>query len=231
MPTRTVAIHQPNYAPWLGYFAKIARAGTLVFLDDVQFSKNSYINRVQVLGRDAARWLTVPVSVHLGQTIAETRAAQQGWPQRHLDTLRGRYGRSARFRETWPLVTDFYADLPDTSLAASNRTLIERIAAVLGLRCRFVASSQIDTGATTGDERLARIVHAIAPGGTYLSGRGGAAYQMPETFAKAGLSLAYLDFQHPRYAQDGPAFIAGLSVLDALFHSGVAEVRRFVGAA
>src|SRR5690606_21435204 len=43
-----VAIHQPNYAPWLGYFHKLAQADVFVFLDDAQFSKGSYTNRVQV---------------------------------------------------------------------------------------------------------------------------------------------------------------------------------------
>ena len=224
----TVAIHQPNYAPWLGYFAKIARADLFVFLDDVQFSKNSYINRVQVLGNGAARWLTVPVSVHLGQTITEVRPAQLGWEERHLDTLRGSYRRAQHFREMWPLVNTLYADLPDTSIAASNRMLVERIAGVLGLKSRFVMSGDIPTDGATSDTRLARIVQATAPGGTYLSGRGGAGYQSPATFAQAGLSLAYADFQHPEYIQGDTAFVGGLSILDALFHCGIEAVKGFV---
>ena len=67
---RVVAIHQPNYLPWLGYFAKISEADEFVFLDDVQYSKNSYTNRVKVLHADKPRWLTVPVSFRYGDTLS-----------------------------------------------------------------------------------------------------------------------------------------------------------------
>src|SRR3546814_3690829 len=74
-----VAIHQPNYLPWLGYFHKIARADVFVFLDDVQFSKNGYTNRVRILGDGAARWLTIPAAVHLGDPIGAVRPARPDW--------------------------------------------------------------------------------------------------------------------------------------------------------
>ena len=57
-----VAIHQPNYFPWLGYFAKLASCDCFVLLDNVQFPRLSYCNRVQVRDVSVARWLSVPVN-------------------------------------------------------------------------------------------------------------------------------------------------------------------------
>jgi len=83
-----VSIHQPNYFPWLGYFYKIVNSDVFVFLDNVQFSKNSYINRVQIYGKDEkVRWLTVPVSVHLGQLIEEVHPSSIDWRSKHLDII------------------------------------------------------------------------------------------------------------------------------------------------
>lgn len=217
-----VAIHQPNYAPWLGYFHKIARADAFVFLDDAQFSKNSYINRVQIDGGGTPRWLTVPVRVTLGDSINRVMPAESEWRRRHLDTLRHYYRAAAHFRPMWAALEEIYAGLPAGDIAASNRALILALADRLALCCRFVLASTISTGGALGDSRLIALVRAVAGEGraVYLSGRGGASYQDAAKFAEAGIALNYSDFVHPTYAQAGPGFLPGLSVIDALFHTG-----------
>jgi hypothetical protein len=215
-----VAIHQPNYLPWLGYFRKIALADVFVFLDDVQFSKNSYTNRVRILGDGRARWLSVPVSVHLGDTIRAVHPARADWSGSHLDTLKTFYRHAPAFNTVWPRVQEIYHTAPSADIAGINRALVEAVAGELGLACRFLASSDLDTGEATGDDRLARIVSDLAPGGTYLSGEGGSKYQDPGKFEAAGITLRYPGFQHPTYDQGGTPFVAGLSVLDAAFRLG-----------
>ena len=58
-----LAVHQPHYAPWLGYFAKWAASDLFVFLDTVQYVKNGWQNRNRIKTREGPRWLTVPVRV------------------------------------------------------------------------------------------------------------------------------------------------------------------------
>jgi len=60
---RVVAIHQPNFLPWLGYFDKLARADTFVLLDSVQFPKRNgtWMNRVKLLVGGEPGWITVPI--------------------------------------------------------------------------------------------------------------------------------------------------------------------------
>jgi len=223
-----VAIHQPNYAPWLGYFAKMAMADIFVFLDDAQYSKNNYINRVQVMGGAGPRWLTVPVSHRFGDPILAVRPARPGWARAHLDSLRGFYRDAPAFAAVWPEVEAAYRALPEGSLADSNIALVEALARLLGIRARFRRSSEIDTGGAPGDQRLAQLVQALAPGGCYLSGRGGARYQDPETFRRAGVGLRYTGFVHPDYDQGGRMFVPGLSVLDAAFRLGWARTGALV---
>ena len=222
-----VAIHQPNYLPWLGYFAKLAQADLFVFLDDVQFSKNGYTNRVQVLNGSRRHWLTVPARVSLGDAINRVVPAKSDWARSHCDTLSNFYRRAPAFREVWPDIEALYANAPTDDIAAANIHFVLGLARLLRLSRETVRSSTIDTGVATGDERLAAIVSELAPGGTYLSGSGGRKYQDPATFDARGIALNYTRFAHPVYDQGG-GFETGLSLVDAAFRLGWDATRDMI---
>jgi hypothetical protein len=215
-----VAVHQPNYAPWLGYFHKLARADVFVFLDDAQFSKGSYTNRVQVLLGGKPRWLTVPVSQTLGTPINRVAIARDDWARAHLDSLHAGYRDAAQFRVVWPDIEDIYAGLPHGSLAQANAALIARLASKLGISTPTHVASALGAEAASGDDRLIALCRHFGGDVAYLSGRGGAKYQDESKFMAAGVPLHYTTFEIADYPQGGGAFVGGLSVLDAVFHLG-----------
>src|SRR5437870_12694072 len=91
-----VAIHQPQYLPWLGYLAKWAEADVFVFLDTVQFEKNGWQNRNRIKTAAGPQWLTVPVRARLGTAIADVAIdTVQPWAPRHLRAIELAYRRAA----------------------------------------------------------------------------------------------------------------------------------------
>ena len=58
-----ISAHQPAFMPWLGYLHKIAVCEKFVILDDVQFEKNSFINRNYIMGHNGPILLTVPIKL------------------------------------------------------------------------------------------------------------------------------------------------------------------------
>src|SRR5690349_22313551 len=98
---KLVAIHQPNFFPWLGYFNKIARADIFIVLDNVQFSKTggTWSNRVRFLLQGQPTWATVPVerSFHGVRLVCEMRVANGPWWARLLRAFRGAYRRAPYF--------------------------------------------------------------------------------------------------------------------------------------
>ncbi len=220
-----VAIHQPNYAPWCGFFAKLKAADVLVLLDDAQLPRGrSYVARTRVLGPTGPQWLTVPVAHSESgelRLIGEARIADPGWARRHLQTLRARYGRSPFFAEVFPLLQPLY-ESAGPWLAEFNERLLHALSAYLGLQRRVVRASTLGCPGR-GDERLVALVRAVG-GATYLSGPSGPKYQAADKFTAAGLQLAIRAYVPVPYPQGQP-FVAGLSVLDALFRCGRATTE------
>jgi hypothetical protein len=67
-----VAVHQPQYLPWIGYFDKMRRADVFCYLDDVQYKKNEWQNRNRIKTAQDWQWLTVPVRYRFPEKIKTT---------------------------------------------------------------------------------------------------------------------------------------------------------------
>ncbi len=226
-----IGIHQPNYAPWLGYFHKIAKSDVFIFLDDVAFSKGSVINRVKVLDNGQPSWLTVPAKPKLGTPINQVAPGQADWPARHLSKLRNAYRQADFFSTCWPEIEMLYASLDGLSLCEANETIIRRLCTILELNAGFLRSSEIPKpDDLNSDDLLIELVKHAAPTPTYLSGSGGRKYQDEDKFRAAGVTLEYTGFSPAAYPQTAEPFAAGLSVLDAALNVGWDGVRTLIGA-
>lgn len=218
MPLR-VAIHQPNYAPWCGYFTKLAACDVFLFLDDVQLTKGGYTPRCRIRGAAPEKpplWLTVPI--HASGLIRDARFAGPAWPRKHLQTLAQRYARAPHLRQALALIEPLYAD-PGELLAPFNIRLIRAVASYLELPARTVLASDLAVSGA-GSDRLINLVRAVG-GDFYISGKGGQKYQDPAQFAAAGLAFDVHVYRPIPYDQRwGPDFVPGLSILDALFLLG-----------
>jgi WbqC-like protein family len=225
-----VAIHQPNFFPWLGYFDKLARAEVFVLLDDVQFPKKggTWINRVRLLIDDEPAWVTVPVdrSYHGVRQVREMRIDEHTpWRRKLLGTIQASYGRAPHKSEVMPLLSELIGN-PTDRLAEYNRASIVALADELGLTTEFVLSSSIGVTAQATD-RLIELVKAVGGSG-YLSGGGAAGYQEDARFPDAGIELVHQRFEPPTYPQLASTTVPGLSVIDALLNCGIDGTRRLI---
>ncbi|MBF0417773.1 MAG: WbqC family protein, partial [Magnetococcales bacterium] len=57
----TLAVLQPGYLPWLGFFDQMSRSDHFVYYDDVQYDKHGWRNRNRLRSADGPIWVTVPV--------------------------------------------------------------------------------------------------------------------------------------------------------------------------
>src|SRR5450631_1867991 len=99
-----VAIHQPAYLPWLGYFDRIAASDLFIFLDTVQFERNSFTNRNRIKTASGPIWLTVPVRLrgHMEKILNEIEIDNtKGWKKKHLRAVEQNYHRAPMFAKNF----------------------------------------------------------------------------------------------------------------------------------
>lgn len=219
-----VAIHQPNFFPWLGYFDKIRRADVFVLLDAVAYPRagsggmGSWCNRVRLAVQGEARWVTCPLRrTPLGAPIRAVEIDDtQPWRAKLLRTLDVNYSKAPQFATCMAIIEPLIR-APESNLASFNIHVIEAVAAHLGLSVHFIRQSTLSYSGRATD-LLVSLVKAVG-GSAYLSGDGAGGYQRDELFAENGLGFIKQDFSAEPYGEPS-RFIPGLSVIDYLMWDG-----------
>jgi len=227
-----VAIHQPNFMPWLGYFDRMIQADLFVLLDHVQFERRNYQNRCMIRLEDDTKWLTVPV-VQLSQKekIIDKRvdnpedlSGGRWWGPNHFQTLRYAYRKSPYFALYAPKLREILHARWD-KLVDLNVATLEFVREALAIETPLVKSSTL--ACEVQKSALLLDVCQRVGASAFLGGMGGSReYLDKEAFAAARMGVVWQQFAHPVYPQPGTApFMKGLSVLDLLFNCGPASAE------
>lgn len=221
---RTISIHQPAYLPWLGYFDKILRSDIFVFLDCVQYEKNSFINRNKIKSKEGGMWLTVPVlsKGHLDSSLLETRIDQtKNWKKKHLQSIEMNYGKAPRFQKQnlldlfrWngELISDLcFEQLKFWFKEIGYQPEIIRASnlAIEGAKSNLILKICEELNATH-----------------YISGSQGREYIDEKEFQLKKVEVVYQSYTGPSYSQLHGEFIPNLSVLDAWMNVDLKDLLK-----
>ncbi len=230
--TRSLAIMQPAFLPWMGYFALMDRVDEFVILDSVQFERRSWQQRNRVKGPNGVIWLTVPVRSHgrRDQRIDEVVLADAaGFARSAITTLDSFYSRVPHHEDLRPPIVDVIARSPER-LVDLTIPLMTTLRDQLGITTPFIRSSDLEV---SGHKTELLVEICRQRGATlYVSPPGSRAYLEGTTaFGDAGIELRYHQYEHPVYPQLWGEFVPYLSAVDVLFNLGpdaLACVRRGV---
>ena len=221
-----IAIHQPNFFPWAGYFYKIYLSDIFVFLDDVKYSKNSYTNRASIILEKKNNWLTIPVKSSLETKIYDIQVADSLWQKKHLSKLVNAYKSSDFFSEIYYKISQLYDKISSNNLADINYIIIKEVSNWLKIERKFYRSSDLRINKNlSGDDRLIEIIKSFN-GKVYFSGEGARKYQNKDKYTNYKINLKYTEFIEKKYQQSTEKFISGTSILDLLFNLGIEKTIK-----
>ncbi len=232
MDSPRVAMMQPTFLPWQGYFALIAAADVFVLLDDFQLVRRSFHHRNRLLFADeGAATVSVPVARAAGggePSLAQASPAIDAKWRRHFKAKLDHAYRAAAFHDELRPAVDAWIDTSWPSLAALNIAFIRLVADRLGFAPEWRCSSEVGSTGQRSTRNLDLLRRVGAR--TYLSARGAFDYMAEDgVFPVDDIEVVFQDFEPQPYRQRRTdEFVSHLSVLDALFEVGPDETRRLV---
>ncbi len=197
MSHKIIAIHQPNFIPWAGYFIKMAACDEFVYHDNVQLTKSGPTRRVKISAQhtlDHTQWLTVPLMKHSDFVLIEDLEVswEIDWTKKHLNQVKDAYRKYPYFDLHFPKLIEWYQYAKHfKSLSEMNIYFISHIMNELGINKNVVTSSQLPVFGKGSDYNLA--ITKQLDGTHYLSGKGGDKYQEEQLFVTNQIELRRLD--------------------------------------
>ncbi|MFX0556517.1 WbqC family protein [Maribacter sp. CXY002] len=224
-----VSISQPTLFPWIGYFDMIKECDVFVFLDNVEFKKQTWHMRNRL--KNGSKIEDSEIWVHIPTKLPKTRALikdvlidnNQNWKQKHLDIFQSNYGKKYKkvsflqelYQEDWNKIADF------------NIKFIAECCKYLNISTKLVLASELDV-----EGKKSQLVLNICKqmkAAELFANNGSRDYleEDREIFIQENIRVSYQMYTHPIYNQRGNAFLDHLSVLDLLF-SELENSKKFI---
>ncbi|MEM0943108.1 MAG: WbqC family protein [Pseudomonadota bacterium] len=209
----TVAISQPMYFPWAGFLEMMKLADVFIWLDDAQFSKGSFTNRIQVKLPQGRKWMTVPLEGKGSFTeIRHLVAKGSDWQASHRALLAQSLAKRTHLEAALAVFDRAMArdTLSDILIASAE----EQAQILEALPARRLLASSLDVSGSSW-QRVIEMVKAV--GGTrYISGAGGLGYIDHEAFEAQGLQIEYMSYNPRPWPQghgDFTPYVTGLDLI------------------
>ena len=216
-----IVISQSMLFPWVGLLEQVRLADVFVHYDDVQFSKGSFVNRVQVKTPQGMRWMAVPLlDLHLGQKINEVQVPpSKEWRDAHLALLESSLANAPFRRDALGLAEGVYA-ADYANIGALARASLMALVEDFGLdaHCRFIDVESLDIPGSSSD-RVLSVVKCLE-GDKYITGHGARRYLDHELFERSGVAVEYMTYNCTPYPQGHGDFTPYVSALDLVANCG-----------
>ncbi|ECK1948092.1 WbqC family protein [Campylobacter lari] len=212
-----ISIMQPTFMPWLGYFEMINQVDKFIFLDNVQFEKQSWQSRNKIKSQNKELYITLHIQkMPLNSKIQDIKlSTNQHFKIKLLKTLKQNYAKSINFDKYYSSIENIL--LNATNLCQVNIDFIQFFLKILNINTPLYRSSELGLPLKQKDCLVIDICKYFNAK-TYLSASGSKTYMNIDLYEKQNIEVVFFEYKHPTYSQIGEVFISHLSIIDFIFN-------------
>ena len=224
-----LAIMQPYFLPYIGYFQLLNAVDKFVVLDDVNFINRGWINRNRILVNTLPHLFTVPLKdVSQNKLIKDLEiAADEKWKNKFLKTLAYHYKKAPYFDEAFLIVKE--------TVNTKTQLLMDWYLKSLDLIINYLdidtiytkASKEYDNKGLKGEDRIIDIC-VQEKTDHYINPIGGFELYNLSKFLGNGIKLYFLKSEEISYQQFDNKFIPWLSIIDVLMFNSQDKIKKLL---
>ena len=221
-----LAVMQPYFFPYIGYWQLISAADTFVIYDDVNFIKQGYVNRNNILQNQKAHLFTLElIGASSNKKINEIKIG--GNSNKLLKTIKQNYSKSPFYKDVFP-VLDEILNNEEKELSKFLGFSLVKIAKYLNIDTKFLYSSDMKNDKTfKAQDRLIEMSKILNATG-YINSIGGIELYDKEVFSQNNINLSFLKTHKISYKQFNNEFVPNLSIIDILMFNDKEKIKEIL---
>lgn len=225
-----LAIMQPYFLPYIGYWQLLQAVDEFVIYDNIEFTKKGWFNRNRILDGDHDRLFTIPIKkdsdyLPVDQRFLSDDSAKE--IERTLRIIEATYKKAPYFAMAFPVIEACFR-FADKNLFAYTYNSIQLICNYLEIDTRIVVSSHVAIDHSLKAENKVLAICKAESATTYINAIGGIDLYDKERFAHEGVSLQFIKADDIVYQQFGDAFVPWLSIIDVMMFNDTDQIKRML---
>jgi len=227
---KKIAIMQPYFFPYIGYFQLINSVDEFVIYDNIQYTKKGWINRNRILVNGSDSLISLPLKKDSDFLNVIDRQLSDSWSKdrvKLLNQIKGNYQKAPYFKEVYPLIEKCILN-EETNLFDFIYDSLINILDFLEIKTKITISStiNIDRNLKSKDKVIAICKEQF--GEIYINAIGGMELYDKNEFLSNNIRLNFIKSSPITYKQYDNQFVSWLSIIDVMMFNDKIIISRFL---
>jgi hypothetical protein len=213
-----IAIMQPYFFPYIGYFQLINSVDKFIIYDNIQYTKKGWINRNKILVNSSDKIITLPIKKDSDYLDIKERVLANIWEQEKIEMLKlieNSYIKSPNFKTIFPIITSCL-ESPNNNLIDFILDSLHLLLSYLRINTEIIKSSDVNIDHTLKSQDKIIAICEKLNATTYINANGGQKLYNIDDFNNKGIKLKFIKSLPIKYKQFKNEFIPWLSIIDVL---------------
>jgi hypothetical protein len=227
---KKLAIMQPYFMPYIGYFQLINSVDKFVIYDNIQYTKKGWINRNRILANGKDQLITLPIKKDSDYLNVVERELSESWGKdkiKMLNVIKSSYSKAPYFQETFELISKCLNN-PEVNLFRFIYDSIVLINDYLEIKTPIVISSTIDANHALKSQDKVLSLCKEQNADVYINSIGGVELYDKEIFKQNNIELNFIKSNPLQYKQFNNEFVSWLSIVDVMMFNSKEQIKEYL---